>query len=76
MMELKGVAYIIGGASIWVLGIIVWISWLAFCFGTVVVGVVLMIVAPPVLFLPSLIFPPGTALFIKGMDIMKGEQYS
>lgn len=40
------------GAAIIIGGIVVEVSWLALCFGTVIIGIVLLIFAPEILFLP------------------------
>ena len=49
----------IGGALLTVLGVAViicgitaQIAWLAFCFGTVIIGVLLLLFAPTILFIP------------------------
>jgi hypothetical protein len=53
---LLGLAMMIGGA---VLGV----AWIAFCFGTVVVGIMLLIFAPQVLLAPFLITAGGVSVF-------------
>jgi len=40
---------------------------LAFCFGSVIVGILLLIFAPYILLAPLAIGTPGTALFVVGM---------
>ena len=52
------VKFIIGAGFI-IGGIILEISWLALCFGTVIVGIALLIFAPHVLFIP---FSVGTTI--------------
>lgn len=53
---------------IWSVAISALAAWLAFCFGTVIVGVLLLIFAPYILLMPLAIGVPGTALFFYGMD--------
>ena len=40
------------GAAIIIGGIILEVSWLAICFGTLIIGIVLLIFAPEILLLP------------------------
>ncbi len=63
-----GVICFIAGFFIWGVAITVLVSWLVFCFGSVVIGVLLLIFAPYVLLAPLAIGVPGTALFVYGMD--------
>lgn len=68
MRFIVGIASFIGGIFIWCIAITALISWLAFCFGSVVIGVILLFFAPYVLLSPLAIGIPGTALFVYGMD--------
>jgi len=68
MRIIAGVLSILGGFTIWGLAITALVSWLIFCFGSVIIGVLLLIFAPYVLLAPLAIGAPGTALFIFGMD--------
>ncbi len=68
MRVIVGVLSFIAGFAIWGLAITALISWLAFCFGSVIIGVLLLIFAPYILLVPLAIGTPGTALFIYGMD--------
>lgn len=67
MNLLIGLACIIGSIVIWTFTISVLLSWLAICFGSVIIGVILLFVAPYVLLAPLAIGVPGTALFMYGM---------
>ena len=68
MNVIIGVASFIAGFAIWGIAITVLLSWLAFCFGSVIIGVFLLIFAPHILLAPLAIATPGTALFVYGMD--------
>lgn len=68
MRVIVGIASFIAGIAIWAVAITVLISWLAFCFGSVVIGLLLLFLAPYILLAPLAIGTPGTALFVYGMD--------
>ena len=68
MRFLSGIACIAVGLGIWAISITVLIAWLAFCFGTVIIGILLLIFMPYVLLAPLAIGVPGTALLFLGMD--------
>lgn len=59
---LLGLALVIAGVSICALSISLLIAWLAVCFGTVIVGILLLFFAPRILLFPL-------ALFIQGLTI-------
>jgi hypothetical protein len=68
MNIIVGIFSFIAGFAIWAVAITALISWLAFCFGSVIIGILLLIFAPYVLLAPLAIGTPGTALFVYGMD--------
>lgn len=68
MNFIVGVVSFLAGFFIWGVAISLTVAWLSFCFGTVIVGILLLIFAPYVLLAPLAIATPGTALFIYGMD--------
>lgn len=68
MRVFVGLASFIAGFAIWGVAITALIAWLAFCFGSVVIGVLLLFFAPYILLAPLAIGVPGTALFVYGMD--------
>ncbi|EKA3900160.1 hypothetical protein EFU53_000983 [Vibrio cholerae] len=68
MNVLIGLLSFILGFIIWGAAITALVSWLAFCFGSVIIGILLLIFAPYVLLAPLAIGTPGTALFVYGMD--------
>jgi hypothetical protein len=63
-----GLSSFLLGFTIWGIAIVALVSWLAFCFGSIIIGILLLIFAPYVLLAPLAIATPGTALFIYGMD--------
>lgn len=69
-----GIASFIAGFAIWGVAITAFVSWLAFCFGTVIIGVLLLIFAPYILLAPLAIATPGTALFVYGMDCIANKK--
>ena len=60
------------GAAIIVGAIVIEISWLAICFGSVLLGVILLIFAPHILFAP---FTIGTALGLALMASCEEQGY-
>lgn len=68
MNILIGLLSFILGFIIWCVAITALVSWLAFCFGSVIIGILLLIFAPYALLAPLAIGTPGTALFVYGMD--------
>lgn len=67
MRILIGILSVLGGLTIWGFAISILISWLAFCFGSIIIGILLLIFAPYVLIAPLAISTPGTALFVYGI---------
>jgi len=58
------------GISVIALGVFLEVMWLGFCFGSVVIGIILLIFAPRILFFPFNFF------FIIGMATMYNKTYS
>ena len=72
--NLKAIAKIIAGVALMILAVIALIAWLGACFGTVIVGVALLFLAPGILLLPlTIIGTPGLALFTGGLEELAGE---
>ena len=65
---LSGIFSLIAGFALWIVAITALISWLAFCFGSVIIGILLLIFAPYILLAPLAIATPGTALLFQGID--------
>ena len=78
MGYLIGLGYIIAGLAVYAVAIIAVIAWWTFCFGTVFIGVLLLIFMPYVLAAPFAIFLPGTVLIFLGWEKMNGvlEEYN
>jgi len=64
--KLFNVMLIVAGSVLVLLGITLTIAWIAFCFGSVVVGVLLLIFARIILILPLMIFS------VVGWDMVRG----
>lgn len=64
MQFIKGLFRITLGVLLMASGIVLEVMWLGFCFGTVIVGIVLFLWFTPILFLPfELLFLPGWHFF-------------
>jgi hypothetical protein len=74
MRVIVGIASFIAGFAIWGVAITALVSWLVFCFGTIIIGVLLLIFAPYILLAPLAIAAPGTALFVYGMDCIANKK--
>lgn len=74
MRVLIGLLSLVGGVFIWGLAISALVSWLVFCFGSVIIGILLLIFAPYVLIAPLAIGTLGTALFVYGMDCIANKK--
>jgi hypothetical protein len=69
MRRIKGVFQILGGLGIFAFSISIGVTWIAFCFGTIVIGVLLLLFAPAVLLAPfTLGIASGTAMLAIGVD--------
>jgi len=67
MQKIKGGLQILGGLGLWVLGVTLGVSWLVFCFGSVIVGLLLLFLAPGLLLAPFGIgMGTGTAMLALG----------
>lgn len=74
MRTLIGLLSLLGGLVIWGVAISALVSWLVFCFGSVIIGILLLIFAPYVLLAPLAIGTPGTALLVYGMDCIANKK--
>ena len=69
MFKYKAIAKIIAGAALMIVAVIALVAWIAACFGTVIVGIALLFLAPQILLLPfTLIGTPAMALIAIGME--------
>lgn len=68
MQRLKGALQILGGLGLWAFGITIGVSWITFCFATIAVGVLLLLLAPWVLLVPFTFgIVPGNAMLAAGL---------
>lgn len=68
MQRIAGALQILGGLGLWVLGVTAGVAWVTFCFGTIVIGILLLLVAPGVLLAPfTLGMGSGTAMMALGL---------
>jgi hypothetical protein len=76
MFKYKAIAKIIAGVALMILAIIALIAWIGACFGTVIVGVAMLFLAPALLLLPfNLIGTPALALIAVGMEeLAEGDE--
>lgn len=81
---IKGWCQVIIGLLLWVVAISVGITWIGFCFGTVIIGILLLFFAPRILILPTMfisVFANGFLLVglvnvkrgNRDKDIIEGE---
>lgn len=71
--KISGSFLVILGVAIWVLTISALISWWAICFGSVIIGVILLIFAPHILLAPLVIGVSGTGLIALGIGKLAGK---
>jgi len=77
MRSISGIFSCIVGLIIWGVAIAALISWVAFCFGSVIIGVLLLIFAPYLLLAPLAIGKFGTVFLLRGIDkIVNTEENS
>ena len=65
---------ILAGISLWGLAIFAFVSWVIFCFGTVVIGLLLLFFAPHLLLFPLALNVFGTGLIKLGVKIIDDHQ--
>jgi hypothetical protein len=72
--KLLGLVFIICGILAMIGAVVAEIAWLGFCFGTVVIGILMLIFAPLVLFAPlTIIFSTGMALWGTGLTMITDD---
>ncbi len=71
MDMIKGLSLMAIGATLIIGGIAAEIAWLGVCFGTIVIGLILLFVSPPILFFPwTLLGGSGFAIFYAGLELV------
>lgn len=73
-LYILGALSILGGLSIWGLAVSALLAWWALCFGSVIVGIALLFLAPHILMLPFLIHAPGTTLIMFGVACIVAQR--
>lgn len=72
MYRIKGALLVLMGLFLVGLGVFLTGSWIAFCFGTIIVGVLLLFLAPLILLFPyALIAQPGWNLINNGIVVYR-----
>lgn len=70
--KLKGLMLLSLGCCLIIAAICLNVMWIAFCFGTVIIGIALLLFATPVLLLPYFIVSkPGWILIERGLLVYK-----
>lgn len=73
-MVFTAILCIIWGATWMIIGALAGVSWIAFCFGSVIAVVLILLFAPPLLFLPFGLSVYGAAIFSKGIDMIRNPE--
>ncbi len=72
--KLLGLLFIISGVLMMIGAFVAEIAWLGFCFGTVVIGVLMLFFAPLLLMAPFFfLFGIGTTLWASGMAMISDD---
>ncbi|MCK7632778.1 MULTISPECIES: hypothetical protein [unclassified Shewanella] len=72
--KILGLIFIICGVLMMIGAVAAEIAWLGLCFGTVIVGVLMLFFAPLLLFAPfTLLFATGTALWGTGITMISDD---
>ncbi len=72
--KLLGLLFIICGVLMMIGAVVVEIAWLAFCFGTVVIGILMLIFSPTLLFAPFVfLMGIGTLLLGSGINMISED---
>lgn len=69
-----GLLFIVGGVLMMVGGLVAQVAWLGFCFGTVIIGILMLFFAPALLFLPfTILMLMGTSLWGSGLAMLSDD---
>ena len=69
-MLFTAILCIVWGASCVVIGGVAGVAWVTFCFGSVIGAILIVLFAPPLLFLPFGLSVYGLAIFSKGVSML------
>ena len=76
-MFIENIFRIIIGFGLMIGGGMAGVAWLAFCFGSVIIGILLLIFAPQILMLPFLVAGHGISLIQNGTtNILDAKQHN
>ena len=71
MTKLLGIFLVVCGVAVMAGSIAVELAWLSFCFGTVVIGLLLLLFAAPILITPLMWgLTAGIGLFAVGLNLL------
>jgi hypothetical protein len=74
-IKIKGILQIILGVTVFIGGIVLGCTWVGFCFGSVVIGFLLLVFAPKILFVPFTFGTiPGAAFLYIGLKNFRSKQ--
>jgi hypothetical protein len=72
--KLSGLLLLMCGLGMMIGALVIEIAWLGFCFGTVIIGIAILFVAPLLLMAPfTLVFASGTAAWASGMTLLSDD---
>jgi hypothetical protein len=73
--KITGLFQMLLGITIFIGGIILGCTWIAFCFSSIIIGVLLLLLKPTVLLIPfSFGTVPGIAFFYMGLKNFRGKR--
>ncbi|EXF96321.1 hypothetical protein HK44_021605 [Pseudomonas fluorescens HK44] len=74
MKKLLGLVILLCGLGVFVGAVAVEIAWLGFCFGTVIIGILLLTFASDLLLFPiSIGFTAGTVIWVAGFALLTDD---
>lgn len=69
--KILGLIFVLVGVAMMIGAVVAEIAWLGVCFGTVIIGIVMLFFAPLLLFAPfTFLFVTGTALWGSGLTML------
>lgn len=76
MSKIVGVFQVIAGVSLWALSLSLELTWVVFCFGTVIIGLLLLFFAPYVLLFPLALTVPANTLILGGLARVQDRKFT
>ena len=72
--KLVGLLLVFSGVLMMIGAVVAQIAWFGLCFGTVIIGILMLIFAPLLLFAPfTLLMGTGTALWVSGLIMISDD---